>query len=262
MTAVPLLLPVLFTLFVWWFSTGVILYLDGLPRRTHRWTMAGASALALGALWALRATAHDDGAAAAYIAFGAAIMVWGWVELAFLLGLVTGPRTTACPPGARGWRRAALAFEAILWHELALLAGALLIALATWDASNQLGLWSYLLLWIARLSTKLNLFLGVRNLGEELLPDQLRYLHTYFARRPMNALLPLSLLAGGAAGALLWQAAHQAPAGGESVGLALLATLATLAVLEHLFLVLPINVNAMWEWGLSSRRVAPPPSGT
>ena len=28
--------PVLCTLFVWWFSTGAILYLDGLPRRTHR----------------------------------------------------------------------------------------------------------------------------------------------------------------------------------------------------------------------------------
>jgi putative photosynthetic complex assembly protein 2 len=261
-TDAPLLLPVLFTLFVWWFSTGAILYLDGLPRRTHRWTMAGASVLALAALWALHATAHDDGAAAAYLAFSAAIAVWGWVEVAFLLGLVTGPRTTACPQGAHGWRRAAYAFEAILWHELALLGGALLIALATWDASNHLGLWSYLLLWIARLSTKLNLFLGVRNLGEELLPDHLRYLHSYFARRSMNALLPLSVLAGTVATTLLWLAARQAADGGDPTALALLATLATLAVLEHLFLVLPINVSAMWEWGLWSRRVDPPPTGT
>lgn len=257
MTEAPLLLPVLFTLFVWWFSTGAILYLDGLPRRTHRWTMAGASVLALASLWVLRATALDGGAAAAYLAFSAAIAVWGWVEVAFLLGMVTGPRTTACPAGARGWRRAAYAFEAILWHELALLGGALLIALATWDATNQLGLWSYLLLWLARLSTKLNLFLGVRNLGEELLPDHLRYLHSYFARRPMNVLFPLSLAAGVVAAVLLWQAAIAADGAG-AVPLAFLATLGTLAVLEHLFLVVPFNPNALWEWGLLSRRIEPP----
>ena len=44
-------LPVLYALFVWWFSTGLILYLDGLPRRTFRWSMLGATVLAwLGAL--------------------------------------------------------------------------------------------------------------------------------------------------------------------------------------------------------------------
>ncbi len=255
-------LPILFALFVWWFSTGAILYLDGLPRRTHRWTMAGASALALLALYGLHATAQDGGVAAAYAAFTAAILVWGWVEVAFLLGWVTGPRTSACPPGARGWRRAAFAFEAILWHEFALLGGALLIALVTWDAGNPLGLSAYLLLWVARLSTKLNLFLGVRNLGGELLPEHLRYLQTYFTRRPMNALFPLSLAGGIAATVVLWQAAAMAPTDGGTVAWSLLATLATLAVLEHLFLVLPINFNALWEWGLWSRRVQPPAAGT
>jgi hypothetical protein len=34
-------LPVLFALFLWWFSTGAILYLDGLPQRTFKWSMAG-----------------------------------------------------------------------------------------------------------------------------------------------------------------------------------------------------------------------------
>jgi putative photosynthetic complex assembly protein 2 len=256
------MLPVLFALFVWWFGTGAILYLDGLPPRTHRWTMAGASLLAVLALYGLHASAHDDGAAAAYVAFSAAIAVWGWVEVAFLLGWVTGPRTSACPTGARGWRRAAFAFEAILWHELALLGGALLIALATWDASNHLGLWAYLLLWMARLSTKLNLFLGVRNLGGDMLPEHLRYLQSYFTRRRMNLLFPLSLVGGIVATVLLWQAAQAAAPGGATVALSLLATLATLAVLEHLFLVLPVNFNVLWEWGLWSRRVEPPATGT
>jgi hypothetical protein len=30
------LLPIIYTLFVWWFSTGAILYLNGLPRARFR----------------------------------------------------------------------------------------------------------------------------------------------------------------------------------------------------------------------------------
>ena len=37
--------PALHALFIWWFSTGVVIYLDGLPRRTFRWTMLGSSVL-------------------------------------------------------------------------------------------------------------------------------------------------------------------------------------------------------------------------
>ena len=40
-------LPVLYTLFLWWFSTGLIVYLDGLHPRTFRWSLAGAGALAV-----------------------------------------------------------------------------------------------------------------------------------------------------------------------------------------------------------------------
>jgi hypothetical protein len=32
------LFPALFTLFIWWFSTGVIMYLGRLPRWTFKWT--------------------------------------------------------------------------------------------------------------------------------------------------------------------------------------------------------------------------------
>ena len=55
----PYGLPILYTLFVWWFSTGLILYLDGLPRPTFRWSMAGASAVLAGALYGLAASSAD-----------------------------------------------------------------------------------------------------------------------------------------------------------------------------------------------------------
>ena len=72
----PFFLPFLFTVFVWWFSTGVILYLVGLPRRTHKWTMAGASLLLVAALCAVARSASDPGHAAAYVGFTAALAVW------------------------------------------------------------------------------------------------------------------------------------------------------------------------------------------
>ncbi len=36
-------LPIVATLLLWWASTGAILYLDGLDRRTFSWSMAGAT---------------------------------------------------------------------------------------------------------------------------------------------------------------------------------------------------------------------------
>ena len=253
-------LPILFTLFLWWFSTGAILYLDGLPRPTFRWSLAGASLVLVGALYGLHYTAGDTRVSAAYCAFTCALLVWGWIEMSFLMGFITGPRTTACPTGSSGWRRAGHAFETIAYHELALLLGALAIAVLTWDAPNTLGLQTFLVLWVARQSAKLNVFLGARNLSEEFLPDHLRYLQTYFARRPMNLLFPLSVTAGTVGSVLLWQLAlATGTAPEQAVGLSFLATLLTLATLEHWFLMLPIPSGALWNWGLRSRRPESPP---
>jgi putative photosynthetic complex assembly protein 2 len=85
------LLPIAYTLFAWWFSTGVLLYLNGLPRHTHRWTMLGATVLLGIALVGLVATRDDTRVTGAYLAFTCTLMVWAWQEVAFLLGYVTGP---------------------------------------------------------------------------------------------------------------------------------------------------------------------------
>ena len=36
----------------------------------------------------------------------------------------------------------------------------------TWGGANQVGTWTFLVLWVMRLSAKLNVFLGVPNLTE------------------------------------------------------------------------------------------------
>ena len=246
--------PVLFTLFVWWFSTGLILYLDGLPKWTFRWSLAGATLLAAAALYGLHETSTDTSVAGAYIAFACGVLVWGWVEVSFLMGFVTGPRCTPCPPGAAGWERFACAVAVILHHELVIVALAAAVVAATWGGANQIGTWTFLILWVMRQSAKLNLFLGVRNLNEQFLPDHLSYMQSYFRRRRMNLLFPVSVSAATALAAIIWERAFAPEVSAfGTAGLTLVGTLLTLAILEHWFLVLPLPSDALWSWGLRSR---------
>jgi putative photosynthetic complex assembly protein 2 len=246
----------LYTVFVWWFSTGVILYLNGMPRQTFKFTMAGATVVLVAALYALFVTSQITQVWAAYCAFTSAVLVWAWQEIGFLLGMVTGSRRDACPEGARGWRRARYAFQAVSHHELALVVLGAGVWLVTRGGENQVGFYTFLILWAMRQSAKLNVFLGVRNLNEDFLPKHLKYLQTYFTRRPMNALLPVSIVLSTVVAVPIWQAVFAADAGSfDQVGLALLATLLSLAIAEHFFLVLPIPFEALWKWGLRSRTI-------
>jgi putative photosynthetic complex assembly protein 2 len=251
-------IPALFVLFLWWFSTGVILYLDGLRRETFRWTMLGATTLLLASLAGLHATAFDTTTRGAYLGFVFGVLVWAWIETAFLTGMVTGPSRAPCPPGARGWPRLRAALGAILWHEIAILVGAVLIAMATWDAPNRIGLFTFIAFWVMRQSAKLNVYLGVRNLAEAFLPEHLRYIESFFRRRPMNALLPVSVAAGCIAAALLLLRATGADATPhEATGYTLLAALVVLGIVEHVFMVMPVPADALWRWGLASRAAEP-----
>ncbi len=247
-------LPVLATLLVWWFSTGAILYLNGLPRRTFAWSMAAASLLGALALYGLWAARDDASAGGAYLAFVCALGVWGWNEIGFLLGLVTGPRSEPCPEGATGLRRFVYATQTIIHHEILILVAAGAIAAVTWGGANDVGLWTYLILWAMRLSTKLNIFLGVPNVTVQFLPAHLAHLKSYFADRPMNLLFPFSVTAATVATVWLTVDLAAAPPGSfEATGLALLATLTALGLLEHWFLVIPLPFGELWSWGLASR---------
>ena len=118
--------PILFAVFVWWFSTGLVLLLDGLPRTTFRWSHFISSVLAVMALVGLQRSAAQTDVGSAYCAFTCALLVWGWHELSFLTGWVTGPRQAELSAGARGWQRFVEATLTLLWHELAILAAAYL----------------------------------------------------------------------------------------------------------------------------------------
>ena len=246
-------IPVLLTLFIWWFSTGIILYLDGLPKHTYRWSFLSASVFALVALVGLVFVSDSTTVAAAYCAFTLAILIWGWQEMGFLMGYITGTRNAPCPAGAAESQRFMFATQAIIYHELALIATGLVIVACTWGNANQVGALTYFILWAMRLSAKLNLFLGVRNLYEKFLPDHLKHLETYFKRSAMNLLFPVSVTAASVVAAILWNSAINNTNAFDITRDTLLATLLTLAVIEHWFLVLPVPAEAMWNWALGGR---------
>jgi putative photosynthetic complex assembly protein 2 len=252
-------LPVLYCLFMWWFSTGLVIYLDGLPRRTFRWSLLGASLAMAAGFYGLGRSSTDTSIAGAYMAFTCALVIWGWHEMSFLMGVVTGPRRTACPPGARGLRRFRYAVDAILYHELAIVFTACLMIALTWGGANQVGAATFLILWVMRLSAKLNVFFGVLNLTEEILPEQIQYLKTYFRKKPMNLFFPFSIMASTYVAVLLVQHAFAPGATAfERAGYVFLATLMALAILEHWLLVLPIHVEKLWSWSINSRRADGP----
>jgi putative photosynthetic complex assembly protein 2 len=242
-------LPPLFALLVWWLGTGIVMLLDGLPRDTFRISLGISTLIAVGALVCIAKSANNTDTAGAYAAFTCALLVWGWHELAFLTGWLTGPRKRACSAPAHGPTRFNEAVLAILWHELAIVAMGALIAALTWQAANQVALWTFALLWVMRLSAKFNLFLGVRNLGDEFLPPHLFYLGSYFRRRRMNALLPLSLLGGAAVVVALVIAALEA-SGAARAGLLLVTSMLVLALLEHVLMVAPLPATLLWRWAL------------
>ena len=248
-----LIIPVLFAIFVWWFSTGVVLLLNGMRRTTFRWSVLISSVVAIAALYGLSHTAGTLSVVNAYCAFTCALLVWGWHELTFLTGWLTGPRQQVCT-AAGGWPRFSQAVAAILWHELGILAGGLAIAAITWNAPNQVGLWTFAVLWIMRTSAKLNLFFGVRNLSEEFLPAHLTYMGTYFKRRPMNAFLPVSIVISAVALLLIaLRAIDIETVLAEKVGLVLVGSMLAMAILEHFLLVLPLPSTALWRWAMRNR---------
>jgi len=248
--------PIVFALFVWWFSTGAIIYLDGLPVRTFKWSMLGASALFGAGLYGLAVSSADTTVQSAYIAFASALAVWAWHEISFYMGYVTGPRKHACKEGCSGWAHLGHALQVSLWHELAIVASFLVVAALTWNGANEIGLWTFVILWWMHESARLNVVLGVRNVNAHFLPPHLAYLKSFLNQKPMNLLFPFSVTVSTVICAVLGTEAALATDPFEQAGFTFLATMMTLAIIEHWFLVLPLPSEQMWNWSLKSRETA------
>ena len=199
----------------------------------------------------LLAVAEDTSVSGAYLAFTYGVLIWGWHELSYYMGYVTGPRKALCPPGSSNWQRFSLAIQTSLYHELAIITTAIALYIATVDTANQIGFWTFSVLWLMRWSAKLNIFFGIPNLHMEWLPDHLQFLQSYIVTKPMNLFFPIAITLATVCLVLLGQTIVQASSRlpiAEITGLTLVAALLALAILEHWFLVLPMRDGALWEW--------------
>ncbi|OUW05398.1 MAG: hypothetical protein CBD16_01060, partial [Betaproteobacteria bacterium TMED156] len=164
----------LFTIFLWWASTSILLaFTRNESEESSFSTIFVSTCILLLGFVILISSSDSTTVTSAYLGFVSVLMIWSWQEAAFLVGWITGTRTTACPNNVTGFKRAWLAFQTISHHELLLVVLGIVIWLVTFNSPNDIGIQTFLILWIMRISAKLNVFLGVRNFYEEFLPSNL-----------------------------------------------------------------------------------------
>jgi putative photosynthetic complex assembly protein 2 len=236
------LVAIVFVVVLWGLSTALIFYLDSLPTTTFRWSMAAATLVLAGCGFTILLLQGDTSTFAVALSFAAGLLAWGWTEMALYMGYITGPRKQRCVDGCSGVKHFGHAVSANLWHELVVILFAGLI----WLSGNSTAFWCFAMLWLMHLSARLNVFLGVRNISQEFVPDHMDVLKGFLRRRRMNALFPFSVFA---LAALTIHLALQP----QTFPITMAATLAAIGLLEHILLMLPLPIEKLWHWSLSSK---------
>ncbi|MBS1302284.1 putative photosynthetic complex assembly protein PuhE [Loktanella sp. SALINAS62] len=246
-----------FAVFLWWFLTGAIMLAVRLADRLGQQAPLGLTVLSLPLLFGgcllVGLSLSDPTVPGVYLGFLGALAIWGWMELAFLTGVIAGWQRADCPPDLTGWDRFQRAFATVGYHELLLAVGALVLTLASAGTENRMALAVFLILFLARITAKLNLFLGVPRINTEFLPARLTHLKTYFRRGAVTWMFPLAITILTALLAVcaerLWGAQTLAP----KTGYALLTALAALALIEHWLMVIPLPDAKLWAWMLPAK---------
>lgn len=247
--------PVLYVVGLWWVSTGTILALYTLSRRTMRLSYVVSTLIGVFAMGGLVATRDSAAKLDIYLAVTCGVAVFGWQVTSYYLGFITGP-TQPTPrqiSQERVWERFAAVLKFSLYHEVMAIAVGILIAMLTLPYANAWGFWIYLALWAMHASARLNVFFGVRNFRIDLLPSHMQPLGDLLGKQNNNVLFPVSaILSSCAIFALLYQAALT-PAQAE--GYLLVAIMIALGLFEHFLMILPLPA---YVWGFALHHVALP----
>lgn len=248
-----ILVPICFTIFAWWASTAAILWLINRPVSTHVTIGRGFTALLVLATIGIVMLRQETGVAAAYWGFFLGVISWGWHEVMLLLGFVSGPRKTPCPPDLPFGQRFRASAQAILHHEAGIVVHAGLLALLSIGASNMAAALTFYVLWAMRISAKLLVFFGAPNVAEHFLPAPVRYLGSYFRKTSNPAAALVALAATSSLTIVMAMMVQNAvPGAFWHTLLLLLTTLASLAVIEHVALVVRVPDQVLWSWAIRS----------
>ena len=250
----PVGIAALVALFSWWFFTGAILLIvrgaDQRGSNAHRIaTLLALPTLLLGA-FVFWITLEGSSPAQIYLGFLSALAIWGWIELAFLTGVIAGPNRNDAPKEIPELERFIRAWGTIAYHEMLLLAALLTVLYFGWGAENTIGLWTFVILYFARISAKLNLLFGVPRINIEFLPKPLGHLPSHFKIAQLNWVFPISITALSFATACWLERLYATGDLTSQIGFSLLASLSALALLEHWLMVLPLPDAKLWRWML------------
>jgi hypothetical protein len=212
----------------------------GLP--AWRWRSSGSSPHAF----------KRPSVAGVYRGFLSALAIWGWIELAFLTGVVTGPvnqpllaeaprnGNVSFAPGAPSPITRCCWPSRVSCDGLRELRGREQVAAL--DLSRPLRR--------ADFSAKLNLYFGVPKINTEFIPEHLNHLPSHFRTARMNWLFPISITGLTLAPCLGWSRFRRRPAGPNRRLSLLVTRLTALALLEHWLMVLPLPDERLWRWML------------
>ena len=250
----------LLAIFTWWFFTGAILLVvrtsDSGKEVAHgRSVFLSIPIAALGVAGLVISTAELN-TVNVYISFISALLVWGWIELAFLAGIITGPERTICPNDIKGWDRFYRAYSTLMHHELLLAGSMLVIVIICTNGANTFGMWTYLILFVARISAKLNLFFGVPQINTEFVPKPLEHLKSYFTQGRITIAFPIGVTFLSFATACFAERWTVSETSAQAIGFALLTSMAALATIEHWLMVVPLPDAKLWRWMLPTPNTA------
>ncbi len=252
-TGSSLFLPFAVVIALWFVSTGLVAMINHRLRQSFGRSLIIACVCAVLGLGIVVLTSHSTAVWATYASFIGGLLIWSWHEISFLTGAVAGSHRDPCPADAKGWQRFSLATMALLHHEVALaMTAGLLLSLGAVTA-NPTGAYTFALLLIFRLSSKLNIFWGVPNMSDELLPLHLAYLKSYFGPKRLAPMLVISTAVIVALGGYFALAAMSAVEANEVAQASLLCCLCLLAALEHIFLAIPFRDSALWGWAMETK---------
>ncbi|MEL6307220.1 MAG: putative photosynthetic complex assembly protein PuhE [Chloroflexota bacterium] len=247
-----MLFPVLYAVFLWWFTTGLIIAVFGRSQWILRVCFGGATLAMLVALISIVFTRHQTDLGAVYAAVAAGIVIWGWQVAGYYLNFITGKQSRKQKNPMTLSDRFWAALQSSLHHELVAVGFGIVLFALTWNAPNRFGLWMYIALWAMHASAKLNVFFGVRNFRIEFLPQHMQHLGKYLSKRDQNEFFPFAVVfASALVLVLLYQAIIPEATTAERAGYLMIATMMTLGLLEHWLLVLPVPA-ALWGWGIRS----------
>ena len=245
--------------FFWWFLTGLILFIvkkvDDLNPKAHiTVTLIFSPVICIG-IYLFFNSLQTITLSSIYSSFFGSILIWAWFELAFLSGFITGPSKQICPEHINQIKRFGYALSTIAYSELILFVTLFIMFYFSLNAENTIGLWTFWILFFARICAKLNLFLGVPNVNTEFLPSPVMHLASYFRVGSTSWFFPVSISLISFTLFFLvdniFNANNQTP---SVIGYTLLASLTTLALVEHWFMVVPLRDAELWKWMLPKQK--------